>query len=526
MKEITRISLASLPYNIEIEAKKVLEKYLSLVERSLGDDSDTMKEIEARVAEILAERGVIGDKVISGADVSAVAAQLGEPGDFIDSDAVESDVAKAAKNPKKLMRDGENRILGGVCSGIANYFGWDATWVRLAAVVLTFVTSGFGVVVYSVLWIAMPKAITAADKLVANGEAVTLASLKATSSRSDEIGEPTLVVILRWLTGLGLVAGALSVVGLVVVGIFTVFVTGAPYLEGWSSQMVLPGTIAMAFAGMSLAALMGLMAYMLFTKKTQKGVVIAAVVVFVIGMLAMKAGVDAYFYSGNQYHDAQRKAQVSKTLAADLAGIKKLTIESGQATVNYHVAAGQLNKAELRYNTLGRGSQPIVKISRSADTAVINLKFSDENCHGLNCGHAAVLDIYGPALESINLKSGSLNYETSAQEKLSTVQAKDTELVLYSTGVLKNVEAKQANNASMEAGGANIENLKLSAENEGHFRGATLASLELNIPATCSLNKTSSVSIESAGRIVVNSSPWNGENTKCLKIDRGDQVNF
>jgi hypothetical protein len=57
MKEVARISLAALPYNIEIDAKKKLQYYLHAIEAALNADSDTMKEIEARVAELLAERG-------------------------------------------------------------------------------------------------------------------------------------------------------------------------------------------------------------------------------------------------------------------------------------------------------------------------------------------------------------------------------------------------------------------------------------------------------------------------------------
>ena len=52
MKEITRIHLAALPYNIEVAAKKELEKYLHAIESSLGADSDAMREIESRITEI------------------------------------------------------------------------------------------------------------------------------------------------------------------------------------------------------------------------------------------------------------------------------------------------------------------------------------------------------------------------------------------------------------------------------------------------------------------------------------------
>ena len=58
MKEITRIHLAQTPFNVELGAKKELEKYLAAIEKTLAADDDTLREIEARIVELLAERGV------------------------------------------------------------------------------------------------------------------------------------------------------------------------------------------------------------------------------------------------------------------------------------------------------------------------------------------------------------------------------------------------------------------------------------------------------------------------------------
>lgn len=85
MKEITRINLASLPYNIDIEAKKTLEKYCLEIERNLGVDADAMKEIELRMTELLAERKVIGETVVSLEDVNFLRQQLVKPDDFADN---------------------------------------------------------------------------------------------------------------------------------------------------------------------------------------------------------------------------------------------------------------------------------------------------------------------------------------------------------------------------------------------------------------------------------------------------------
>ncbi|MDN5213805.1 PspC domain-containing protein [Fulvivirgaceae bacterium BMA12] len=58
----------------------------------------------------------------------------------------------------KLTRTNNDRILGGVCGGIAKYFGWDATLVRILYVVVSILSAAFpGTLVYIILWILMPK---------------------------------------------------------------------------------------------------------------------------------------------------------------------------------------------------------------------------------------------------------------------------------------------------------------------------------------------------------------------------------
>lgn len=68
MKEITRIHLAKTPYDIELDAKEVLQKYLSEIKQMMGSE-DTMYEIEARMVELLGERGVQSNGIITMSDV-------------------------------------------------------------------------------------------------------------------------------------------------------------------------------------------------------------------------------------------------------------------------------------------------------------------------------------------------------------------------------------------------------------------------------------------------------------------------
>ena len=60
------------------------------------------------------------------------------------------------ENTKKLYRSSKNKMLRGVCGGIAEYFGLDATLVRLAWVALVLI-GGSGILLYIIAWIIIPK---------------------------------------------------------------------------------------------------------------------------------------------------------------------------------------------------------------------------------------------------------------------------------------------------------------------------------------------------------------------------------
>ncbi|MDL2222186.1 PspC domain-containing protein [Parabacteroides sp. OttesenSCG-928-N08] len=58
---------------------------------------------------------------------------------------------------KKRLTRSNNKMIAGVCAGIADYFGWDPTIVRIAYTLLSFFTVFAGVLCYLVLWMVMPQ---------------------------------------------------------------------------------------------------------------------------------------------------------------------------------------------------------------------------------------------------------------------------------------------------------------------------------------------------------------------------------
>jgi phage shock protein PspC (stress-responsive transcriptional regulator) len=145
MKEIARIHIAKVTYDIEVDAKKILESYILNLEAYAQDD-ELLNDIETRITELLADRGVKPKGVITKQDVVAIREQLGEPEDFMDEGDVI--VAESDKNTHKLYRNLDNGLFGGVLSGIASYFGINALWTRLIFIALLFISFGLAALLY------------------------------------------------------------------------------------------------------------------------------------------------------------------------------------------------------------------------------------------------------------------------------------------------------------------------------------------------------------------------------------------
>jgi phage shock protein PspC (stress-responsive transcriptional regulator) len=182
MNEVTKIHLGRQAYAISAGAHRELRNYLDAIRRHIGDE-DVVSEIEMRMAELLAERGVNGDQVILPADVAFLQEQLGNPRDFAGNEEQVSTEDKQADS-KRLFRDTDNAMLAGVAAGLANYFGIDTLIVRLLFVVATF-TGGWGILIYLVLWLLVPEVKTSSERLQMAGKPVTIENLKDVVERAD-----------------------------------------------------------------------------------------------------------------------------------------------------------------------------------------------------------------------------------------------------------------------------------------------------------------------------------------------------
>jgi len=193
MKTTVKINLSGQIFNLDDDAYQALKDYLDEISkrfRDMEEGAEIISDIESRIAELFQSK--ISDKkeVITIEDVKDVIAIMGQPEDYLEEEGMEGDTGGSytySKKSKKYYRDMDNAIFGGVCSGLAAYFGIENWLMRLLWVIFFFATgAGVLLILYIVLWIAVPKATTAAEKLEMRGEKVTVSNIEKTVKEEYE----------------------------------------------------------------------------------------------------------------------------------------------------------------------------------------------------------------------------------------------------------------------------------------------------------------------------------------------------
>ena len=192
MNKTININLGGIFFHIDENAYQKLKSYLDAIRRSLSDDpkgrDEIITDIESRIGELLSNKVKDVRQVINEEDIDEVIEVMGKPEDYMVDDELFTDDfgSGSQKRTRKLYRDGSDRFLGGVSSGIAHYLNVDVIWIRLAWLVAAF-GFGFGFIVYPLLWILLPEATTTAEKLEMMGEPVNISNIE--KKIRDEITE-------------------------------------------------------------------------------------------------------------------------------------------------------------------------------------------------------------------------------------------------------------------------------------------------------------------------------------------------
>jgi len=188
MKKTIAVNISGFIFHVDEDACQKLESYLGALRRSFKDSEsreEIIADIEARIAELFREKSGDNRKAICMEDVAQMIEVLGKPEELGDAGRGTGDEGAGTKEPqtddrktiRRLFRDPDSRVIGGVCSGVSAYFDLDPIWLRLIFA-FSFFMFGAGLPLYVILWIVIPKARTTAEKLQMKGATVNISNIE------------------------------------------------------------------------------------------------------------------------------------------------------------------------------------------------------------------------------------------------------------------------------------------------------------------------------------------------------------
>ena len=303
MNDIKRCSLSGIGFTFEKEAYNRLSNYLQSLKNGYKNNPDSeeiLADIEARIAELILSAQSSAENVVCLPLIENIIAQLGSPEDI--SGAEEQPQSETnSRIPRRLYRDLENSKLGGVCAGLAKYFGVDAVWVRLAMlfpIVVLFLGNiplmhwcyalggnlfAILLLFYLILWFAIPAAKSARQKLEQEGEHISAQTIaerqgatqeeKAKSSVATAVTSfgKFLAIIFKIMLGLLLFPIAFVIFAMlfslivVTIGIGDLFVTDIGNMDGLIEAANEVGTPLMVFGLLTVLVPVIYIAYLFIT---------------------------------------------------------------------------------------------------------------------------------------------------------------------------------------------------------------------------------------------------------------------
>ena len=261
MKKAIKINLGGLIFHIDEDAYDKMKQYLSALINQFGNNAEAREivtDIESRVAELFQAKLKDGKQVIVLADVEDVISIMGKPNEYDTNDLSEDDQDAGtgyypSGSRRRFYRNTDNAVLGGVCSGLGAYFKIDANIIRIIFLVFLFIW-GAALPIYIILWIALPAAQTAAQKLEMRGEEVNISNIEKKvkeeyeqvrknfkridpNNKARNIFESIIHVITTILKGLfktiAIILGVVFIiVGLALVVAFMAVLFGKPIMNG------------------------------------------------------------------------------------------------------------------------------------------------------------------------------------------------------------------------------------------------------------------------------------------------------
>ena len=519
MNEVTTIHLGRTAFTVAADAYAKLKSYLSDIQKWGG--KDVAEEVELRMAELLSERGLGEQKVVLVRDVEYLRQQLGEPKDFADEDtATAAEESAEPGESKRLYRDPENALFGGVAAGISAYFGIPVWVIRVAFIGLTFVGATGGLL-YLLLWLLVPEAKTSSDRLHMQGKAVTVDNLKELVERADVPGAArrgsTVLAkiltiagkILLFVVGLPLAIGTgLALVWTVVVAVYYLLdgakVAGEVVAPIGSHEVI--AFIAGVVTLITILLAMFLVGVAMMRRRWQVpawGVATLLGVFFVAASIggAFAADVVPHVRSRVEALQHSQTVQVPAFTSADLRGkdTRFIFIPDSQTYVQYHYF-GKFDSKSIKTSVQDN--------KLTVDTGTITDSLNcDLFC--INSGPNLEIYIHAPNVQSITVDGDQANF-------ISNHGMQQTALSLT---VGRNSLASIENNKILVA--------DLTKANTGTTRQVSLTMVSGSRPGEgISMSDDGTIWLSGAGELDMNASQTCGESEPFVFVDSIGTVKF
>lgn len=493
MKKTISITIENTVFHLNEDAYEVLEKYLSSVREHFsknGDSKEILRDIEGRIAERFAESK---NPTVSLEEVNAVISDMGTIDQFEDQENAKegTSAAPAGTGIKKFYRDADNAKIAGICSGLGNYFNLDPLLFRIAFIILTII-NGIGLLAYIVLWIAIPEAKTAAQKLAMKGDAVTLASMsRKTHDKSDKSGiirrgakfiERNFFPTIRIAGGLILtVIAFIAITALCIGGGIAAFGSPASFFDPAFSPLFSTFLFPLMIAAIYFALLIplvvvGLCGISLLHKKnilTRRMVAVLAGVWFIA---LVSSGITA-FHTGFKVADLAENdpERQNKSQAVSVDPFTKIEAGDGSRIV--------FVQGETFSVVIEGEKRSVEDISATVEEDTLIIKKSEEDLSCIFCHTPSPeITVTAPAISTIAIERGSRIAGSVSAENLEVIlknasradldiQAATFTLSLENasrailSGTSTNASYTLKNASSIEAEDLHAEQVSISAEN-------------------------------------------------------------
>jgi len=375
MKKTFTINISGTVFHIEEDAYEVLQKYLVNLKNHFGsseEGKEILADIEARIAEIFIEKSTGDQKVVSIDMVNESIEIMGTPEDFVEEENEQEEYqpTEESKRKRRLYRDPDHRVIGGVCGGLGAYFTMDPVILRIIFVALLILTSGGAFLAYVILWIAVPKAKNTAQRLEMRGQEATVKniekSIKEEVSEMKEsykkfkdsdtyskgkkgvetAGDVTYSAFKVILKVIVIVIGVLLIISgfLGLIGFISSMVIGHSFVQGWPmiwspevevpgflNHFVSPGTVTFGMiavgilAGIPLLAMLFIGTKLVFRYKTNNTAIgLTMVGVWLIALVSL------IVVSVSQLGNYKSQSSITETKTISCDSCQTLTLKLGE----------------------------------------------------------------------------------------------------------------------------------------------------------------------------------------------------